>query len=149
MSESVKIGGIGKNPAIDKINSLNAMDVKNQAVRRMEQVLLGGTAAESREYTREVPVDFVNADWKGERNGDGKKRRKGDSHTGGEVAFGISGRAREDAGGSSAEKISIRQDTTGDILGCGRTQDFYMQHFGKALTGRTGISGTDGNTEDH
>ena len=30
MSESVKIGGIGKNPAIDRINQLNAMDIKNR-----------------------------------------------------------------------------------------------------------------------
>lgn len=37
MSESVKIGGIGKNPAIDRINSIGETDVKNCAIRRMEQ----------------------------------------------------------------------------------------------------------------
>ena len=40
MSENVKIGGIGKNPAIDRISKLNAMDIKKQAVKRMEQLLL-------------------------------------------------------------------------------------------------------------
>lgn len=39
MSESVRTGGIGKNPAIDRINSLNAADIRNQAVRRMEELL--------------------------------------------------------------------------------------------------------------
>ena len=34
MSESVKIGGIGKNPAIDRINSLNSIDIKNYAVKK-------------------------------------------------------------------------------------------------------------------
>lgn len=34
MSESIKIGGIGKNPAIDKINNLNSIDVKNYAVKK-------------------------------------------------------------------------------------------------------------------
>lgn len=78
MSESVKIGGVGKNPAIDKINSLNAMDVKAQAVRKMEQVLLGGNVSADREYAREVPVDFENADWKGERHGNRKELRDGE-----------------------------------------------------------------------
>lgn len=43
MSESVKIGGIGKNPAIDKINRLNGIDVQNYAVNRMEQLLASGS----------------------------------------------------------------------------------------------------------
>ena len=42
MSESVKVGGIGKNPAIDKINRLNGIDVKSYAVDRMEQLLISG-----------------------------------------------------------------------------------------------------------
>ena len=46
MSESVKIGGIGKNPAIDKIGSIGETDVKNSVVRKMEQELL----------VRDVPV---------------------------------------------------------------------------------------------
>lgn len=46
MSESVKIGGIGKNPAIDKISSIGETDVKNSAVRKMEQEFL----------VRDVPV---------------------------------------------------------------------------------------------
>ena len=42
MSESVKIGGIGKNPAIDKVNRLNAIDVKGYAAKKMEEILLQG-----------------------------------------------------------------------------------------------------------
>lgn len=44
MSESVKIGGIGKNPAIDKINQMNAIDVKNYAAKRMEELILDKSA---------------------------------------------------------------------------------------------------------
>ena len=41
VSESVKIGGIGKNPAVDKINSLQAIDIKGCAVRRMQEAVHG------------------------------------------------------------------------------------------------------------
>lgn len=44
MSESVKVGGIGKNPAIDKINQMNAIDVKNYAAKRMEELILDKSA---------------------------------------------------------------------------------------------------------
>ena len=49
MSERVKIGGIGKNPAIDKINSLKAIDIKSHAVRRMEQAVQDGHAGSGME----------------------------------------------------------------------------------------------------
>lgn len=65
MSESVKIGGIGKNPAIDKINRLNGIDVKNYAVNRMEQLLGMGDSTKNRAYTRDVPLDFSKAAWRG------------------------------------------------------------------------------------
>lgn len=67
MSESVKIGGIGKNPAIDKINKLNAIDVKHFAVEKMEEILLGN-AMEKLGYMREVPIDFSGADWEGKKH---------------------------------------------------------------------------------
>ncbi|MBD5546486.1 MAG: hypothetical protein HDQ97_03690 [Lachnospiraceae bacterium] len=68
MSESVKIGGIGKNPAIDKINRLNDIDIKNYAVNKMEEILLVQEQEEER-YCRNVPIDFDKADWKGQGHG--------------------------------------------------------------------------------
>lgn len=65
MSESVKIGGIGKNPAIDRINNVNSTDVKNSAKNKMEQLLLAKESARSKIYTRQVPIDFSKANWKG------------------------------------------------------------------------------------
>lgn len=62
MSESVKIGGIGKNPAIDKINSLNAVDIKNYAVNKMEEMLINAKPDETT-YGRDVPIDFSRANW--------------------------------------------------------------------------------------
>lgn len=67
MSESVKIGGIGKNPAIDKINKLNQTDVKSYAVKKMEELLLVKNSGE--ESKKNVPIDFSRADWKGKKNG--------------------------------------------------------------------------------
>ena len=63
MSESVKIGGIGKNPAIDKINKVNAIDVKRYAVQKMEDILLD-QSVEEMSYGKKVPVDFSRAAWR-------------------------------------------------------------------------------------
>lgn len=68
MSESVKIGGFGKNPAIDKINRLNTIDVKNHTVEKMEKLLLV-TEPEEEKYIREVPIDFSEVDWEGKTYG--------------------------------------------------------------------------------
>lgn len=67
MSDSVKIGGIGKNPTIDKINKLNQTDVKSYAVKKMEELLLVKNPEEGRK--KNVPIDFSRADWKGKKNG--------------------------------------------------------------------------------
>ena len=77
MSESVRTGGIGKNPAIDRINSLNAADIRNQAVRRMEELLLVTDTAGDGRYTRTVPIDFSAADWKGTAAERKKERTNG------------------------------------------------------------------------
>lgn len=69
MSEKVKIGGIRKNPAIDKINSLGgAMDLKKCAVSKMEEALLTTEVKEKYGEIR-IPVDFTKADWGGEKHG--------------------------------------------------------------------------------
>lgn len=65
MSESVKIGGIGKNPAIDRINNMTVSDVKKYALKKMEQFLLAEGIAQSKIFTRQVPLDFSKANWKG------------------------------------------------------------------------------------
>lgn len=68
MSESVRVGGIGKNPAIDKINKLNAIDVKNYAVKKMEDLLLV-EKAEKLNSTKQISIDLSGADWEGKDNG--------------------------------------------------------------------------------
>lgn len=68
MSESVKIGGIGKNPAIDKINNLNSIDIKNYAVKKMEEMLIH-TNVDELPYGKNVPIGFTKVDWDGNRNG--------------------------------------------------------------------------------
>lgn len=65
MSESVTIGGIGKNPAIDKIDNLSSMDVKIYAIKKMEQTLILGGDVQSETYMRQVPIDFGRVNWKG------------------------------------------------------------------------------------
>ena len=69
MSESVKIGGIGKNPAIDKINRLNAVDIKKYAVEKMEELLLT-SEPEEQVYGRKVPIDFSRAVWEKKSHGE-------------------------------------------------------------------------------
>lgn len=69
MSESVKIGGIGKNPAIDKINRLNAVDIKKYAVEKMEELLLT-SKPEEQVYGRKVPIDFSRAVWEEKIHGE-------------------------------------------------------------------------------
>ncbi|ANU46804.1 hypothetical protein ADH76_31660 [Enterocloster clostridioformis] len=39
MSNTIQIGGIGKNPAIDKINSLNALTSRIDIAARLEQAV--------------------------------------------------------------------------------------------------------------
>lgn len=69
MSESVKIGGIGKNPAIDKINRINSIDIKNYAVKKMEQLLMEGDSVDDIVRIREVPINFDKVNWEREANG--------------------------------------------------------------------------------
>lgn len=73
MSESVKIGGIRKNPAIDKINRLDSMDVKNMAKNKMEKLLQTEEFTRSGILTRQVPVTFEKI--KEEMNCSGAGRR--------------------------------------------------------------------------
>lgn len=68
MSESVRVGGIGKNPAIDKINKLNAIDVKNYAVKKMEDLLLV-EKADKLNRIKQISIDLSGADWEEKGHG--------------------------------------------------------------------------------
>lgn len=74
MSESVKIGGIRKNPAIDKLSRLEAVDVKDMAKNKMEKLLQAEEFARSGICTKQIPIGFSQAAWKSES---GKKGRPG------------------------------------------------------------------------
>lgn len=65
MSESFRNGGIRKNPAIDRINSLSLLEVKNSAKEKMERLLLSEESLQSEIYARQVPINFNKANWKG------------------------------------------------------------------------------------
>lgn len=64
MSESVKIGGIGKNPAIDQIQQLNAIDVGSYAAKRMQELLVQPEYLEKEEKINSMTVDFTKVNWK-------------------------------------------------------------------------------------
>lgn len=68
MSESVRSGGVGKNPAIDKINKINAVDIRKYAVEKMEELLLDDKP-KGQAYGREVPIDFSRAVWEEKEHG--------------------------------------------------------------------------------
>lgn len=77
MSESVKIGGIGKNPAIDRINSLNSIDIKNYAVKKMEQLLAKtDKIGTDKFYTKPVSVKLNEIKKKGKEIGKKSKTFK-------------------------------------------------------------------------
>jgi len=159
MSESVRIGGIGKNPAIDRINSLNAADIKNQAVKRMEQLLLTDVP-EIGKYTKIVPVDFSRVDWKGtsvsqqrkenqNRNGNDHNRRNwmaGISLSEWEAAYRVPEGLGKTGGGSAGGEIPVQYETAGNICGLPGGQDLHAQQAGKTAAGEAGISGSEGDT---
>ena len=64
MRESVKIGGIGKNPTIDQIQQLNAIDVGSYAVKRMQELLLQSELSGEEDRDMERAVDFGRVHWK-------------------------------------------------------------------------------------
>ena len=156
MSESVRTGGIGKNPAIDRINSLNAADIRNQAVRRMEELLLVTDTAGDGRYTRTVPIDFSAADWKGTAAERKKERtngrRKGRNWMAGislsewEDTYGNAGGLGEAGGGSAVGEIPRQYGAAGNIRGLRGGQDAHTQQAGEAAAGETGISGSAGDT---
>ena len=72
MSESVKIGGIGKNPAIDKINSLNGIDIGNFAANRMKQIVFSGNFDSNIVHGKRIPLNLDKVNWE-EKAGGGEQ----------------------------------------------------------------------------
>lgn len=68
MGEIVRVGAIGKNPAIDKINQLNEVDMKNYAVSKMEAILLNGNLPDQA-YGISTSIDFSKVNWEGRGHG--------------------------------------------------------------------------------
>ena len=151
MSESVKIGGIGKNPAIDRINQLNATDIKKQAVKRMEQILLEPELPQAGKYHRAVPIDFDSTDWKGSQKN--KQIREVNSHenkrgrsfmsgvrlSSGKDSYHAPAGMAETVKRNTGKKIPIQDNTAGSVFQhTGRT-DNHIQPVGQTVTGKTGI----------
>ncbi len=75
MSESIKTGGVGKNPAIEKVNRLNAVSSRVQAVSELEKRAFHaeeGRAKAALEKRRRIMEDF-RMDFRGKRDGTDKE----------------------------------------------------------------------------
>lgn len=149
MSESVKIGGIGKNPAIDKINSLNAIDIKNYASDRMKQVVLSGHSGSDTAHRKTVPISLNKVDWEGKTHGreQGTVRMAVSQLSGRQDVSEDTGRLQETLKRSGGSEVSHYSQTTGNIHQSGRKQDSYFQLAGQALAGAAGLSGSSGDAE--
>ncbi len=143
MSESVRIGGIGKNPAIDKINSLNAIDIKNFARNRMLQIVLSGDYDSSIVYGKRIPLHLDQVEWEEQAIGGEQRtgRMAGNKLPGGQNASKASGKLYEAVRGNGGGEVPGQTQTTGDIQHAGRGQNPYIQFAGQALAGGAGISG--------
>ncbi len=149
MSESVRIGGIGKNPAIDKINSLNSIDVKNYAVNKMEQLLLSTDSSRYQPYVQKASVDFSKVDWEGRISGKrhAQNTMEANKLSGRTDGFGDSKRYEKTIERNDNEEIPIQYTSTGNIYESGDKQDTYIRSVGETFTRYAGISGNYGNTE--
>ena len=75
MSESIKTGGVGKNPAIEKINRLNAISSRMQAVSELEKRAFHaeeGRAKEALERRKRMMEEY-RMDFGGKQDGTGKE----------------------------------------------------------------------------
>ncbi len=72
MSESVKVGGIGKNPAIEKVHRLAGKGMKNIIVKKMEEHMLREYSDSFKKYV--VPINLKKGDWKGIAHGNKQER---------------------------------------------------------------------------
>ena len=128
MSERVKIGGIGKNPAIDKINSLKAIDIKSHAVRRMEQDVQDGHAGSGMAYRKEIPVSLERVEWEGKPDGreQGKGRMAGSTLSGRQIISKDSGRVWQAVRRVDGGAVSGHSKAAGGIQQPGWGQDHHL-----------------------
>jgi len=128
MSERVKIGGIGKNPAIDKINSLKAIDIKGYAVRRMEQALQDGHAGSSMAYKKEISVSLERVEWEGKPDGreQGKSRMAGSTLSGRQIISKDSGKVWQAVRRVDGGAVPGHSQAAGGIQKQGWGQDHYL-----------------------
>lgn len=71
MGESIKTGGVGKNPAIEKINRLNAVSSRVQAVSELEKRAFhaeDGRVKAALEKRKRIMEDFK-MDFRGKQDG--------------------------------------------------------------------------------
>ncbi len=150
MSESVKIGGIGKNPAIDKINSLNSIDIGSFAANRMKQLVLGGQSDSGTAQRRRIPLHLENIDWEGKASGGEQEttRMAGNKLYGRQDTPKTAGGVRETLRRSDGGEVSHYARPTGGIYQSGREQNLHVQLIGQALAGAAGISGHLGDQEN-
>lgn len=150
MSESVKIGGIGKNPAIDKINSLNGIDIGNFAANRMKQMVLGGHSDSGTAQRRQIPLHLENMDWEGKASGGEQEttRMAGNKLYGRQDMPKAAGRLRETLRRSDGVEISHNARPSGGIYQSGGESNLYVQSVGQVLAGAAGISGHLGDQEN-
>lgn len=150
MSESVKIGGIGKNPAIDKINSLNGIDIGSFAANRMKQMVLGGHSDSGTVKRRRIPLHLEIIDWEGKASG-------GEQETAGVAGNKLYGRqdtpkaaggVRETLRRSDGAEVSHYARPAGGIYQSGRDPYLHIQSVGQALAGAAGLSGHLGDQEN-
>ena len=128
VSESVKIGGIGKNPAVDKINSLQAIDIKGCAVRRMQEAVQGGNPHGSAAYRKAIPVSLEKVEWEGKPDGreQGKGRMAGSVLSGRQITAEDPGRVWQAVGRVDGGAFSGCPKTTGSIQQPGKKRDPYL-----------------------
>lgn len=150
MSESVKIGGIGKNPAIDKINSLNGIDIGNFAANRMKQMVLGGHSDSGTAQRRQIPLHLENMDWEGKASGGEQETNRvaGNKLSGRQDTPKAAGGLQEAIRRSDGVEISHNARPSGGLYRSGGESNLYVQSVGQALAGAEGISGHQGDTED-
>lgn len=150
MSESVKIGGIGKNPAIDKINSLNGIDIGNFAANRMKQMVLGGHSDSGTAQRRQIPLHLENMDWEGKASGGEQETTKmaGNKLSGRQDTPKAAGGLREILKRSDGVEISHNARPSGGLYRSGGEQNLHVQLIGQALAGVAGLSGHLGDQEN-
>lgn len=66
MGKTIQIGGVGKNPAIEKINNLNALNSRMKAAARLEEEAFRSQKAEEAKKRRnkiiqDFSIDFGSA----------------------------------------------------------------------------------------